>query len=133
MIINGNVNLTLEDGKSTLNATYDNWYDIEVVDDVSDVNGIHIMEFKNGNKITDNNFKFAGGNNFSVDRSGSEITDFGVYKRKYDNGEYVVTSQIEYYGDNNNPIEAIGQIGYGENTNDDIEKRFEMVFGVKKK
>lgn len=132
MLIKGDVNLTLEDGKSTLNATYDNWYDIEVVDDISDVNGIHTMEFKNGDRITNEEFKFNGGNNFSVDRTGSEITDFGVYKRDHNNVEYAVTSKIEYYGDNNNPIEAIGQIGYGEQDGN-YDKRFEMVFGVKKK
>ena len=118
-----------------MDVNFKNWYDIKVIDDVDNLNGTHTMTFSNGNRITDNRFKFAE-NDFDVDRSGSEYTNMGIYKRVgQGSNEKAVVSDIKYYGDAGKPIEAVGQIGYAEgdvHSNSDIERRFEMVFGVKK-
>ncbi|MBP3615556.1 MAG: hypothetical protein J6J27_01460 [Alphaproteobacteria bacterium] len=131
--LDGDATLNLNKGLSTLDVKFDNWYNVKVVDSVADANGTHTMEFTNGDRITNEKFKFSA-NDFNVDRSGSEYKESGLYKRT-ENPSVAVISDIQYYGDANDPVEAIGQIGYSEgntHSNDDIEKRFEMVFGVKK-
>lgn len=89
-------------GNETLTAKFSNWYDIKL-----DANSRKI-NFTNGDKVSDDKFKFKEG---------------GVVKNSH---EVKAVSDFNYYGDNDNPEEVVGIIKYrGDNPS------LEMSFGGK--
>ena len=125
--LEGDVNLTLQNGQSTLTANYDNWYDVKVSGNIGDIANT-TFAFSNGDRISDADFKFHNGDNFNKTVTTNRFND--------DDYDYSVFADIEYYGDTTTKSieEAVGNIGYAEQPvpDTDYSRRFEMVFGAKK-
>ena len=102
------------------------WYDVKVVKTGNQAD----ITFTNGDVIADDEYKFAGGNEFSK----SEFISGNYYGQidDDDNGQYGKID-IKYYGntDKNKPVEATGVMQYVENAGEgDI--RANIAFGVVK-
>jgi hypothetical protein len=115
----GVATLNFKNGTETLNMDFSesDWYDVEIVKNGNNAN----IAFSNGDRITNDNFKFSGGNEHSA-------TDYlsGDYNGKIDNdnnGEFGKI-EIDYYGNSGNPSEFGGVTQYVEN-----ELRMNVAFG----
>ena len=121
--------LTFNNGTSTLEAKFDNWYDVSAT---MDSNGnLASLDFTNGDKGTfvsstatehhvAHDFKWNGQDAHSVQKAGFENTE-----------QQVLDGFVGYYGDNNNPAEAVGVLKYGviPEGHDENTMRFDMGFG----
>ena len=134
--------LSFENGTSTINAKFDNWYDIKHVKSNND----EYIEFRNytNDEERANDFRM-------VSDSGAETFELRNHQyQEYEEGEpteeigNTLNSDIRYYGDNNNPTEAVGLIQirdkgtaesnyenlhYGDNEHPSPEVRMNLGFG----
>ena len=119
--LDGEVALNFKNGQDTLNAKFNNWYDVTVTNNPSDSSKRDIA-FSNGNKIADSDFKFRGQDTYVVaDMKGEQQirSDGDVHivegpATSYVTGESNGNVRIDYYGDLGKPSEATGYVGYNE-------------------
>ena len=157
--LDGKLTLNFKNGAETLNAKFNNWYDVTVRPNAGDPSKRDI-EFKNGNRITDNDFKFRGQNTYVVtDMTGAQQIKAGGNEHVvvppdehgYVTGESNGLVHTAYYGDRGRPSEVTGYVAYIENTPyrsdglppdtpgsvEDLDRvkslDLEMAFGAKKK
>ena len=91
-------------GEEVLTAKFSNWYDVRV-----DNNSKKII-FTNGDKVSDDKFKFK---------------KEGVIKDSFENSSspFGYLRSI-YYGDNNNPQEVVGKVNYNDYNNTKLNMSF---------
>ena len=123
--LGGVATLNFNNGTEILSLAFDNWYDvrIEKTDDQGDIH------FTNGDVITNDVYKFAAGN---------ELTTENFLNGNYE-GKVVDKStshygkiDINYYGNNDKPVEATGILQYVEHLQQGGGVRANMAFGVTK-
>lgn len=130
LALDGDATLHFNNGAETLSLAFDNWYDIRI-----EKNGNQgDIYFTNGDAISDKDvdYKFDRGDEFSTKNFIS-----GDYNGKVDNDENGQYGKIDinYYGNDGNPIEATGVLQYVEDclqSGDDAQIRANMAFGVVK-
>ena len=119
--LDGELNLNFKNGQDTLNAKFNNWYDVTVTNNLSDSSKRDIA-FSNGDKISDSDFKFRGQDTYVVtDMKGEKQirADGDAHILEGPATSYVTGSsegnvRIDYYGDLGKPSEATGYVGYSE-------------------
>ena len=139
--LKGKANLKFENGKETLTASFNDWYDVTAV---KEKNGTGSISFENGNRITDNRFKFKG-----INDTFGELGNNGSYKddgyNKYVNTDFIRENwdknadgytgamNIGYYGKDNKPSEATGYVMYHESHHDDSSVEMQLGVGMQRK
>ena len=117
--LDGEATLNFDNGNETLKAEFDNWYDVTVQKDGNSQQANLILT--NGNKIVDDDFKYRGNNEYTVN-------DFlGEQMIKAEGNEHIVVNDhnnmtgsssgnlnIGYYGEDLTPSEATGFVIYEE-------------------
>lgn len=123
--LGGVATLNFNNGTETLSLAFDNWYDVRI-EKTGDQGDIH---FTNGDVITNDEYKFAAGN---------ELTTENFLNGNYE-GKVVDKStshygkiDINYYGNNDKPVEATGILQYVEHLQQGGGVRANMAFGVVK-
>lgn len=101
----GKATLDFANGQEKLNATFNNWYNVDVTKDLNTGKGE--IAFSNGEKIADEKFKFNAKNTY-------ENNDFIGEKWNRDNQGHAGAMDIGYYGKDGNPSEATGYVMYHE-------------------
>lgn len=138
--------LNFNDGTTTLNAKFDNWYDIQYVKD-TDGEHIDFSNYTNSENLTAVDGTVVNANMFKmINDSGDNFTLANNVYHEYENGNPTETelnslnSDIRYYGDNGNPSEAVGMIQIRDSDNysgnmddydDHHEVRMNLSFGGK--
>ena len=102
-----------------------NWYDVRI-EKTGDQGDIH---FTNGDVITNDEYKFAAGNELKTDNFLN-----GNYEGKVveDGVDHYGKIDINYYGNNDKPVEATGILQYVEKRPTGDGVRANMAFGVAK-
>ena len=119
-----NAKLTLlQNGESVVKAKFDNWYDVTTTMDTNGkVNGIQFdnladnvdTDFVFSHHNMDGNGNFLSGINYDTEHVGKPTA---YVEENTDNLEYtnvIRNGFVEYFGDDNNPSEAVGTIKYAE-------------------
>lgn len=91
-----NATLVLANGRETLSAKFDNWYNVTVVNNFNYDNRIESVTFDGGDNISDKKFKLAQTGNVGTQ---------GAY---FESG---------YFGDDGKPSEAVALFQYQQNVN----------------
>ena len=130
-LIDNNATLSFNGGTSTLNANFNNWYDVSVT--MGTQGNLTGIEFNNGKKTS-----FAEGYAFNgADANGH----YGAKETQYNPGtgpNVIREGFIEYYGDGNVPSEAVGVLKYAESgagmtaNSETTRLLFNMGFGAKR-
>lgn len=129
--ISTNALLTFNNGTSTLQANFADWYDVTAKMDNS--GNLTDLNFSNGDKEgfykTDKRtFKWNGENEHTAiaDSQGGQEGERSIIRDGF----------VKYYGDVNKPAEAVGVIKYGDSLvdtgNGQEAMRFDMGFGAKR-
>lgn len=130
----GKATLKFANGTENLNVTFNNWYDVDVTKNLNTNTGS--ISFSDGEKITDNKFKFTGvaSNNIDAikDNGQQNFDGFNEYKNTdfikeaWDKNSsyegYAGAMNIGYYGKDGNPSEATGYVMYHEESLTNGEK-----------
>ena len=130
----GKSTLKFANGVENLNVTFNNWYDVDVTKNLNTKTGS--ISFSDGEKITDNKFKFTGvaSNNIDAikDNGQQNFDGFNEYKNTdfikeaWDKNSsyegYAGAMNIGYYGKDGNPSEATGYVMYHEESLTNGEK-----------
>lgn len=111
--VSGKATLDFVDGKETLTANFSDWYDVTASKDLK--NGDNRIDFKNGEKIENEIYKFNGQNDLNINNFIGE-----TYDEKTLEGTAGVMN-MGYYGKDNNPSEATGYIMYRKEVRDKID------------
>ena len=119
--LDGDLDLNFKNGQETLNAKFNNWYNVTVTNNLSDPSKRDIA-FSNGQKITDSDFKFRGQDTYVVSdmkgeqqiRADGDVRIVEGSVTDYVTGESEGNVRIDYYGDMGKPSEATGYVGYSE-------------------
>ena len=123
--LTADASLKFAKGVSTLTANFDQakgdkWY--QVVTTFDNKGTVSDMQFKNGENL-DSQYKYHGKDEYQAKQT-----------QRNDNGDgnAIRNGFVEYYGDGNNPAEAVGSVKYVENeANEDMERIFfDMGFGA---
>lgn len=123
--LDGAATLNFDNGAETLSFAFDNWYDVKI-EKTGDQGDIH---FTNGDVITNDEYKFAAGNELKTDNflngnyEGKVVDKSTSHYGKID---------INYYGNNDKPVEATGILQYVEHLQQGGGVRANMAFGVVK-
>jgi DNA polymerase elongation subunit (family B) len=120
--LDGNATLNFNNGTETLSLAFDNWYDVKI-----EKNGTQgDIHFTNGDVITNDEYKFAAGNELKTDNfingnyEGKVVEDGVSHYGKID---------INYYGNADKPTEATGVLQYVEHLQTGGGVRANMAFG----
>lgn len=120
--LDGNATLNFNNGTETLSLAFDNWYDVKI-----EKNGNQgDILFTNGDVITNDEYKFAAGNELKTDNfingnyEGKVVEDGVSHYGKID---------INYYGNADKPTEATGVLQYVEHLQTGGGVRANMAFG----
>ncbi len=123
--LDGVATLNFNNDTEILSLVFDNWYDVKI-EKTGDQGDIH---FTNGDVITNDEYKFAAGNELKTDNflngnyEGKVVEDGVAHYGKID---------INYYGNNDKPVEATGILQYVEKRPTGDGVRANMAFGVAK-
>lgn len=123
--LDGAATLSFNNGTESLSLAFDNWYDVQI-EKTGDQGNIL---FTNGDVITNDEYKFASGNELTTENflngnyEGKVVEDGVSHYGKID---------INYYGNNGKPVEATGVLQYVEHLQQGGGVRANMAFGVVK-
>ena len=124
--LDGAATLSFNNGTESLSLAFDNWYDVQI-EKTGEQGNIH---FTNGDVITNDEYKFASGNELTTENflngnyEGKVVEDGVSHYGKID---------INYYGNNDKPVEATGVLQYVEHLPTGGGVRANMAFGAVKK
>ena len=139
-VLEGEANLKFEDGKETLTASFNNWYDVTAT---KEKDGTGSISFENGDRITDNRFKFKGindtfgelGNNGSYKDDGyNKYVNTDFIRENWDKNEdgYTGAMNMGYYGKDGTPTEATGYVMYHESHPDTSSVEMQLGVGMQR-
>ena len=86
----------MANGRETLSAKFDNWYDVTVVNNFNYGNRIESVKFDGGDNISDEKFKL------------KHTGNVGTHGAYFESG---------YFGDDGKPSEAVALFQYQQNVN----------------
>lgn len=105
--LEGKATLDFAAGQEKLNASFNNWYDVNVTKNLNNNPAAGSISFSGGEKITDNKFKFNSQDNY-------QNNDFIKEKWNAEYEGYAGAMDVGYYGENGKATEATGYVMYHE-------------------
>lgn len=105
--LEGKATLDFATGQEKLNASFNNWYDVNVTKNLNNNPAAGSISFSGGEKITDNKFKFNSQDNY-------QNNDFIKEKWNAEYEGYAGAMDVGYYGENGKATEATGYVMYHE-------------------
>ena len=123
--LGGDATLNFNNGIETLSLAFDNWYNVRIEKNGAQGN----IYFTNGDVITNDEYKFATGNELTTENFLN-----GNYEGKVveDDVSHYGKIDINYYGNGGKPVEATGVLQYVEHLQQGGGVRANMAFGVVK-